>query len=89
MFNVLRKKGFIYKGVYKGFYCKSDESYFTEKQLKDKKCPVCSREVTDFSEDSYFLKVSLFSDWISNVLKTDDVLFPDFRVNELLNSFLK
>ncbi len=88
VFQSLYEKGLIYKGIYSGFYCKSDESYFTEKQLKEHKCPECGKDVEKFEEESFFLKVSAFKEWISNTLKNDDILFPHFRVNELMNNFI-
>ncbi len=88
VFTKFFNKDLIYKGFYKGYYCKSDESYFTKFQLKDGKCPICNREVELFEQESYFLKIKQFKDWIANELQTTEMLFPKFRVNELLNSFI-
>ncbi len=88
VFQFLYDKKLIYKGTYKGFYCKSDESYFTEHQLKEGRCPECGKAVEEFEEESFFLKVSAFKEWISKTLQNDNILFPAFRVNELMNNFV-
>ncbi len=88
IFNELLNKDLIYKGQYSGWYCKSDESFFTEHQLKDGKCPECGREVKLINEDTHFLKVSEFSNWIKDVLLNTKLLTPDHRNKELVNNFL-
>lgn len=88
IFTKFFEKDLIYKGFYQGFYCKSDESYFTKFQLNDGKCPICGREVELFEQESYFLRIKQFKKWIKNELKNTDMLYPKFRVNELLNSFI-
>ena len=90
--NILTKlhdKGFIYKGNYVGKYCVPCESFWTEKQLVDGKCPDCGREVIDSKEDAYFLKLSDFTDRIIDLLKNTDYLRPETRVNEMINNFVK
>ncbi len=88
IFNLLLNKNLIYKGKYSGWYCKSDESFFTKLQLKDGKCPECGREVNLIEEESHFLKVSEFSDWIKNELSKTNLLTPKHRNKELINNFL-
>ncbi len=89
IFQMLFDKNLIYKDYYEGFYCKSDESYFTKTQLEEGNCPICKREVSLFKEESYFLRVKDFKEWITKLLKEEDILFPQFRVNELLGSFIE
>lgn len=89
-FKKLQDLNLIYKGKYQGWYCKSDESFFTESQLtKEFKCPECNREVKKITEESYFLKISQFKDWIEKTLLEDEILFPKTRVNELISNFVK
>jgi methionyl-tRNA synthetase len=85
----LRDKGYIYKGTYVGKYCVPCESFWTETQLVDGKCPDCGREVIDSSEEAYFLKLSDFTDRIIDLLKNTDYLRPESRVNEMINNFVK
>lgn len=80
----LEEEGHVYKGKYEGYYCKSCESFFTKSQLKNLKCSVCGSNVFIIKEDSYFLKVSSFQDWIKNQLENKNILFPKSKVNELL-----
>ena len=87
-FTELLNNDFIYKGEYSGLYCKPDESFFTETQLVDGKCPECGREVTEIKEESYFLKISEFQNFIEEKLKKGNILFPESRVNELINNFV-
>ncbi|MDE7193658.1 MAG: methionine--tRNA ligase [Oscillospiraceae bacterium] len=90
--NILTKlhdKGFIYKGSYVGKYCVPCESFWTEKQLVDGKCPDCGREVIDSKEEAYFLKLSGFTDKIIDLLKNTGYLRPETRVNEMINNFVK
>lgn len=90
--NIFRKlydKGYIYKGTYKGKYCVPCESFWTETQLVDGKCPDCGREVKDAEEEAYFLKLSDFTDRIIDLLKNTDYLRPESRVNEMVNNFVK
>ncbi|MGN0656474.1 MAG: methionine--tRNA ligase [Ruminiclostridium sp.] len=85
----LYEKGYIYKGSYSGKYCVPCESFWTETQLVDGKCPDCGREVIDSKEDAYFLKLSDFTDRIIDLLKNTDYLRPETRVNEMINNFVK
>lgn len=87
-FTELFNKNFIYKGKYFGFYCKIDETFFTKKQLINGKCPVCGAETDLISEETYFLKISEFKEWIKNVLKEENILIPNFRVKEMLKNFV-
>ncbi len=84
----LEKKGFVYKDNYEGWYCKSDESFFTETQLKNHKCPECGKDVELVKEESYFLKISLFKEYIKNLLSNTDLLIPKHRTKELINNFV-
>ena len=88
-FTNLMNDNFIYKSQYTGLYCKSDESFYTETQLNNGKCPDCGRKVTEVSEESYFLKISEFKDWVKDILKNTNILEPKHRVNELINNFVE
>ncbi len=85
----LYDKGLIYKGSYKGKYCVPCESFWTETQLVDGKCPDCGRAVIDSEEEAYFLKLSDYTDRIIDLLKNTDFLRPENRVNEMVNNFVK
>ena len=90
--NIFRKlydKGYIYKGSYKGKYCVPCESFWTETQLVDGKCPDCGRPVIDSEEEAYFLKLSDFTERIIDLLRNSDYLRPETRVNEMINNFVK
>jgi len=87
-FTYFMEKGFIYKSNYTGMYCKSDESYYTKTQLNNGKCPDCGKEVNEISEESYFLEITKFKDWIKNTLQNSNVLKPSYRVAELVNNFV-
>ena len=89
IFRKLHDKGFIYKSKYIGKYCTPCESFWTESQLKDGKCPDCGREVIDASEEAYFLKLSDFADKVEKFLTKTDYLSPKSRVNEMINNFIK
>ena len=89
IFDELYKKGDIYKSVYKGKYCTPCESFWTENQLVDGKCPDCGREVTDAEEECYFFRLSAYRDRIIKQLTETDYLQPKTRVNEMVNNFLK
>lgn len=89
IFDELYKKGDIYKSVYKGKYCTPCESFWTENQLVDGKCPDCGREVTDAEEECYFFRLSAYRDRIIKLLTETDYLQPKTRVNEMVNNFLK
>ncbi len=85
----LHDKGLIYKGSYSGKYCVPCESFWTETQLVDGKCPDCGREVIDSEEEAYFLKLSAYTEQIIDLLKNTDYLRPENRVNEMVNNFVK
>lgn len=89
IFKDLYDKGYIYKGEYKGKYCTPCESFWTESQLVDGKCPECGREVTEAKEEAYFLKMSPFADRIEKLLTETDYLQPKTRAVELVNNFIK
>ncbi|MDD7306138.1 MAG: methionine--tRNA ligase [Peptoniphilaceae bacterium] len=89
IFQYLYDKGDIYKGKYKGYYCESDEAYFTESQLVDGKCPDCGREIAYHEEESYFFRLSKYTDRLKELFKDHkDFLEPRFRQNEMLNNFI-
>ena len=89
IFKELYDKGYIYKGKYTGKYCTPCESFWTESQLVDGKCPDCGREVVDASEEAYFFKMSPFADRIEKLLTETDYLQPKSRAVELVNNFIK
>ena len=89
IFRKLYEKGYIYKGTYKGKYCTPCESFWTESQLVDGKCPDCGREVKEANEEAYFLRLSDFADKIEKFLTETDYLQPKSRVNEMVNNFIK
>lgn len=89
IFKELYDKGYIYKGTYKGKYCTPCESFWTESQLVDGKCPECGREVTEAEEEAYFFKLSPFADRIEKLLLETDYLQPRTRAVELVNNFIK
>ena len=89
IFKKMYENGDIYKGAYKGKYCKPCESFWTESQLVDGKCPDCGREVMDAEEEAYFFKLSKYADRIQDLLENTDFLEPRSRVNEMVNNFIK
>ncbi|MBQ8932644.1 MAG: methionine--tRNA ligase, partial [Ruminiclostridium sp.] len=88
VFRELYDRGYIYKGKYTGKYCTPCESFWTESQLVDGKCPDCGRDVIEADEEAYFLKLSLFEDKIRKFLTETDYLQPASRVNEMVNNFI-
>ena len=90
IFKKLYDKGDIYKSVYKGKYCTPCESFWTDSQLVDGKCPDCGREVYEAQEEAYFFRLSAYADRIMELF-TDkpDFLEPASRMNEMVNNFLK
>ena len=88
VFKAMYEKGDIYKGSYKGLYCTPCESFWTESQLVDGKCPDCGREVKYAEEEAYFFRASKYADRVRTLLKTSDFLEPVSRVNEMVNNFL-
>ena len=89
IFTTLHDKGDIYKSVYKGHYCKPCESFWTDSQLVDGKCPDCGREVHDAEEEAYFFRLSKYADRVQHLLEDTDFLQPRTRVNEMVNNFIK
>ena len=89
IFKQLYDQGDIYKSRYKGKYCTPCESFWTESQLVDGKCPDCGREVSDAEEESYFFRLSKYQDRIKKLLTETDFLEPRSRVNEMVNNFIK
>ena len=88
IFRTMYEKGDIYKGSYKGKYCKPCESFWTESQLVDGKCPDCGREVIDAEEEAYFFRASKYADRVRDLLVNTDFLEPRSRVNEMVNNFI-
>ena len=89
IFRKMYEKGDIYKGTYKGKYCKPCESFWTESQLVDGKCPDCGREVMDAEEEAYFFRLSKYADRVLHLLEDTDFLQPRSRFNEMVNNFIK
>jgi methionyl-tRNA synthetase len=90
IFKKLYEQGDIYKGHYEGLYCKYCESFYTEKELVDGKCPDCNREVKKTQEEAYFLKLEKYQERLVEHIKNNpDFIFPESRKNEMLNNFLK
>ena len=89
IFRKMHDNGDIYKGTYKGKYCKPCESFWTESQLVDGKCPDCGREVMDAEEEAYFFRLSKYADRVRHLLEDTDFLQPRSRVNEMVNNFIK
>ena len=89
IFKRMYENGDIYKGKYTGKYCKPCESFWTESQLVDGKCPDCGREVQDAEEEAYFFRLSKYADRIQDLLENTDFLEPRSRVHEMVNNFIK
>ncbi|MBQ9011559.1 MAG: methionine--tRNA ligase, partial [Bacilli bacterium] len=90
IFKVMYDKGDIYKGQYSGLYCTPCESFWTESQLKDGKCPDCGREVQEAKEEAYFFKLSAYQDKLVEYIETHpNFIRPESRKNEMLNNFIK
>ena len=89
IFKKMYENGDIYKGKYVGKYCKPCESFWTESQLVDGKCPDCGREVQDAEEEAYFFRLSKYADKIQDLLENTDFLEPRSRVHEMVNNFIK
>ena len=89
IFKKLYEKGDIYKSVYEGMYCTPCESFWTESQLVDGKCPDCGREVHPAKEEAYFLKLSKYADRLIEHINTHpEFIQPVSRKNEMMNNFL-
>jgi len=90
IFKKLYDQGDIYKGEYKGLYCIPCESFWTESQVIDGKCPDCGREVKEVSEEAYFFKLSKYQDRLVEFYESHpDFILPLSRKNEMLNNFIK
>ncbi len=89
IFKALYDKGYIYKGKYTGKYCTPCESFWTDSQLVDGKCPDCGRYVVEASEEAYFFKMAPFAERIEKLLTETDYLQPKSRATELVNNFIK
>jgi len=89
IFKKMYDNGDIYKGKYVGKYCKPCESFWTESQLVEGKCPDCGRPVQDAEEEAYFFRLSKYADRVRDLLENTDFLQPRSRVNEMVNNFIK
>ena len=89
IFKDLYDRGYIYKGEYKGKYCTQCESFWTDSQLVDGKCPDCGRDVVEAKEEAYFFRMSPFADRIEKLLTETDYLQPKTRATELVNNFIR
>lgn len=90
IFNKLYNQGDIYKGSYEGMYCTPCESFFTESQLVDGKCPDCGRDVHKAKEEAYFFKLSKYADRLEKYINEHpDFIQPPARKNEMINNFIK
>ena len=90
IFERLYQQGDIYKGVYEGLYCTPCESFFTESQLVDGKCPDCGREVKKASEEAYFFRLDKYAKRLEEYIETHpDFIQPEARKNEIMNNFIK
>ena len=88
IFKKMYDKGDIYKGKYTGMYCTPCESFWTESQLKDGKCPDCGRDCQPAEEEAYFFKLSKYAQPVRDLLTNTDFLEPKSRVNEMVNNFI-
>ncbi len=88
IFTKLYEKGDIYKSEYVGKYCEPCESFWTESQLVDGKCPDCGRPVKETKEECYFFRLSKYADRLRKLLTETDFLQPDSRVKEMVNNFI-
>ncbi len=90
IFKKMYEKGDIYLGKYEGLYCTPCESFFTESQLVDGKCPDCGREVQPKSEEAYFFRLSKYQDSLMNYIESHpDFIKPESRKNEMINNFIR
>ena len=90
IFERFLKQGDIYKGEYEGWYCEDCESYFTETQLVNGKCPDCGRDVKKMKEEAYFFKMSKYADRLLKYYdEHPDFIKPDYRKQEMINNFIK
>lgn len=89
IFKKMYDKGDIYKGKYSGMYCTPCESFWTESQLVDGKCPDCGREVKYAEEEAYFFRLSKYAKPVRDLLETGTFLEPASRVNEMIKNFIE
>ena len=90
IFKNLYDQGDIYLGEYKGLYCTPCESFWTESQIVDGKCPDCGREVHEACEEAYFFKMSKYSKWLEEYIESHpEFIEPEARKNEIMNNFIK
>ena len=89
IFKKMYDNGDIYKGKYVGKYCKPCESFWTDAQLVDGKCPDCGGEVQEAEEEAYFFRLSKYADRVQDLLENTDFLEPRSRVSEMVNNFIK
>lgn len=90
IFKKLYEQGDIYKGCYEGMYCTPCESFWTESQLVDGKCPDCGREVKKAKEEAYFFRMSKYQKQLEKYIEDNpDFIFPEQRKNEMVNNFIK
>ena len=90
IFKKLYEQGDIYKGSYEGLYCTPCESFWTESQLVDGKCPDCGREVKPTKEEAYFLRLSKYQKQLEDYIEQNpDFIYPESRKKEMLNNFIK
>ena len=90
IFEKFMENGDIYKGEYEGWYCTPCESFWTDKELVDGKCPDCGREVVKKSEEAYFFKMSKYQDRLYKyILDNPNFIKPESRKNEMINNFIK
>lgn len=90
IFKKFYDQGDIYKGEYKGLYCTPCESFWTESQLVDGKCPDCGREVKEAREEAYFFRMSKYAKWLEKYIESHPgFIEPEARKNEIMNNFIK
>ena len=90
IFKKFYDQGDIYKGEYQGLYCTPCESFWTESQLVDGKCPDCGRDVHNAKEEAYFFRMSKFSKWLEEYIESHPhFIEPESRKNEIMNNFIK
>ena len=90
IFKKFYDQGDIYKGEYRGLYCTPCESFWTESQLVDGKCPDCGREVKEAKEEAYFFRMSKYSKWLEEYIESHPhFIEPEARKNEIMNNFIK
>ena len=90
IFKQLYDQGDIYKGAYEGWYCTPCESFWTETQLMEGKCPDCGRGVEKTQEEAYFFKLSKYADWLLDYIKSHpEFIVPQSRANEMIKNFIE